>query len=131
MFHSEAALVYAEQLRSHGHGEPLWQPEPTQYGEVLIGDIGFIEDGCFYRLFNSTLAADDSINADLGVPHDYVPLQYNKRALLQTKENYLPPKPIYSKSISQFKAEVGASGQVSLDITFCFIAYCITNKYLD
>ena len=109
MFHSEAALAFAEQLRNHGHGEPLCQPEPTQYGEVLIGDVGFIEDGCFYRLLNCTLPEDDPVNADLGVPHGFSPLQFNKRALLQTKEHYLPPKPIYSKSISQFKAEVGAS----------------------
>ncbi|EKM58644.1 uncharacterized protein PHACADRAFT_89112 [Phanerochaete carnosa HHB-10118-sp] len=119
MFHSEASLIYADQLRNHGHGEPLWQPEPSQYGEILIGDVGFIEDGCFYRLFNCTLAAEDPVHADFGVPHGYVPLEYNKRALLQTKENYLPPKPIYSKSISQFKGEAGATAKgVSISYKF-------------
>ncbi|EKM49200.1 uncharacterized protein PHACADRAFT_33578 [Phanerochaete carnosa HHB-10118-sp] len=113
MFHSEAALAYAAQLRNHGHGEPLWQPEPSKYGEVLIGDVGFIEDGCFYRLFNCTLAADDPINSGF-VPHGYVPLEYNEWALLQTRENYLPPKPIYSKSISQFKSEAGAAADFAV-----------------
>ncbi|EKM58637.1 uncharacterized protein PHACADRAFT_193765 [Phanerochaete carnosa HHB-10118-sp] len=116
--HSEAALAYAAQLPNHDHGEPLWQPEPSKYGEVLIGGVGFVEDGCFYRLFNCTLAADDPVNANR-VPHGYIPLEYDKWALLQTRENYLPPKPIYSKSISQFKAEAGATAKgVSLSYKF-------------
>ncbi|GJE89856.1 Zn(II)2Cys6 transcription factor [Phanerochaete sordida] len=120
MFHSEAALTYAEQLRCHGHGEPLWQPEPSQYGEVLIGDVGFIEDGCFYRLFNCTLEASDPVNAEFGVPDGYVPLKLNTRAFVQTRENYLPPKPIYSKSISQFKANVGATASKGISVSYTF-----------
>ncbi|EKM49286.1 uncharacterized protein PHACADRAFT_107073 [Phanerochaete carnosa HHB-10118-sp] len=79
MFHSEASLIYADQLRNHGHGKPLWQPEPSQYGEILIGDVGFIEDGCFYWLFNCTLTAEDPVHADFGVLHGYVSLEYNNR----------------------------------------------------
>lgn len=75
MFHSDAAQVYARELRSHNYGEPLWQPEPSQYGEVLIGDVGFIEDGRFYRLFNAALPADDPVNAEFGVPDGFSTLR--------------------------------------------------------
>ena len=110
MFHSDSALVYARELRAHGYGEPLWQPEPSQYGEVLIGDVGFIADGRFYRLFNATSAADDRVNAEFGVPDGFVPLQYNKRVHLQTNENYLPPGPICSKSMVLAKVDGNARG---------------------
>lgn len=107
MSHSLAARIYTEQLRMHGHGEPLWQPEPPKDGEVLIGDVGFIEDGRFYRLFSATLPADHPINAASGVPDGFKPLEYNGRVLSQTNDNYLGPKPIYSKSVAQFKVGAG------------------------
>lgn len=112
MSHSLAACIYAEQLRMHGHGEPLWQPEPRpEDGEVLIGDVGFIEDGRFYRLFNARFPADHPINKD-GVPDGFVPLEYNERALLQKNENYLGPTPLYSKSVSTNKGAVGGGAYV-------------------
>lgn len=119
MTHTEAALVYARELGRRGYGEPLWQPEPTQYGEVLIGDVGFFVDGSFIRVLNCTLPedhpsctllADNPVNAGLMVPSEYPPLEYNKQTLLQTNENYLPPQPICSKSISQSEVDVGAAG---------------------
>ena len=112
MSHSRAACIYAEQLRMHGHGEPLWQPEPRpEDGEVLIGDVGFIEDGRFYRLFNARFPADHPINVD-GVPDGFVPLEYNERALLQRNENYLGPTPLYSKSVSTNKIVLGGEAYV-------------------
>ncbi|KAF9806321.1 hypothetical protein IEO21_08727 [Rhodonia placenta] len=61
--------VYASQLFRCGEGLPLWSPEPTKHGEVLVGDVGYMRHGAFYRLFNATKAADDPINKEYGVPN--------------------------------------------------------------
>ena len=35
-------------------GRPLWEPDPGGlYDAVQVGDVGFIRDGYFYRLFNA------------------------------------------------------------------------------
>lgn len=45
--------IYASELATLGYGYPLWFPEPDPLkGEVQIGDVGFIKDGIFTRLFN-------------------------------------------------------------------------------
>lgn len=104
-----AAEVYAAQLLTRRLGWPLWQPEPTKFGEVLIGDVGFVQNGCFYRLFNALRPADDPVNALCGVPPDFVPLQYNETALLHTVHDYLPPGPLYSSSVRHVAVGGGAS----------------------
>ncbi|TFY61169.1 hypothetical protein EVJ58_g4679 [Rhodofomes roseus] len=58
--------VYAQQLYSRAWGYPLWEPEPSQtQGEVLIGDVGYLRYGGFYRLFNALeiSGGDDSPQA--------------------------------------------------------------------
>ncbi|EKM58729.1 uncharacterized protein PHACADRAFT_117841 [Phanerochaete carnosa HHB-10118-sp] len=105
---TSAAEIYANQLLPRRHGLPLWQPEPTKFGEVLIGDVGFILEGCFYRLFNAIRPADDPVNAHFGVPPDFVPLRYNETAMLHTTANYLPPGPLHSSSMRQIKSSYGA-----------------------
>ena len=103
-----AAYIYAEQLVNRGYGLPLWQPEPTSFGEVLIGDVGFVDDGCFYRLFNAMLPADDPANAR-GVPEGFVPLGVIEDDLIHTRHNFLPPGPVYSTHSVQCKVDLGVS----------------------
>lgn len=86
--------------------------ESTKFGEVLIGDVGFLRHGCFYRLFNATKSSDDPINALCGVPADYSPLCYNETALLHTIDYYLPPGPVYSTSITRTDIKAGVSASV-------------------
>lgn len=105
---ASAAEIYANQLLPKRHGLPLWHPEPTKFGEVLIGDVGFVLDGCFYRLFNAIRTADDPVNAHCGVPPGFVPLKYNETVMLHTTVNYLPPGPLYSSSMRQTKIGGGA-----------------------
>lgn len=55
--------VYAESLFPLGYGHPLWIPEPSQeFGEVRIGDVGYLDDGRFHFLFNCMLPGDDPVN---------------------------------------------------------------------
>ncbi|KIP05418.1 hypothetical protein PHLGIDRAFT_14562 [Phlebiopsis gigantea 11061_1 CR5-6] len=103
-----AARVYAEQLLPRGHGLPLWEPEPSELGEVEIGDVGFIDEGGFCRIFSTTRHKDDPANV-FGVPEGFSPLEYNERALRHTSIDYLLPGPIYSSSMRQFSIGGGPS----------------------
>lgn len=101
-----AANVYAEQLLSRAHGWPLWEPEPTKEGEVLIGDVGYIYDGAFYRLFNVTFSEDHEINKG-GVPEGFVPLRFSQR-LHAARDPYLSAGPLSSRSVQSISAQAGA-----------------------
>ena len=59
-----AYKIYAEQLFPLGHGHALWEPEPTRFGAVQIGDVGYLRDGAFYRLFNALRPADEDERVD-------------------------------------------------------------------
>ncbi|KAL6308828.1 hypothetical protein BKA93DRAFT_822112 [Sparassis latifolia] len=50
---ASASDVYAELLWSKYYGHPLWDPELAPGGEVRLGDVGFIREGAFHRLFNA------------------------------------------------------------------------------
>lgn len=67
--------IYASELVRLRYGHPLWYPEPTaEDGEIKIGDVGYIQEGAFHRLFNATHGKGDVINKD-GVPDGFVPLE--------------------------------------------------------
>ena len=85
----EAARVYAEQLGSLSLGHPLWFPNPTATGEVQIGDVGFLEDGSFHRLFNVMVEPDHEWNR-LGPPPDFTPVKIPTH-LRHHMEEYMHP----------------------------------------
>jgi hypothetical protein len=41
---------------------------------VQVGDVGFIREGEFHRLFNALLSADHPTHDELGVPQYHEPL---------------------------------------------------------
>ena len=45
-------VIYSSTLSSLGQGYALWYPEPHSTGELQVGDVGYIRDGAFVRLFN-------------------------------------------------------------------------------
>ncbi|GBE78897.1 predicted protein [Sparassis crispa] len=104
--------VYATQLFRCGHGYPLWEPEPTKHGEVRVGDVGYMREGAFYRLFNATVPADDPINSRYGVPDrtSYKPFQHSDY-ILNRLEAALPALPICSKSVKSVSASAQAGAQ--------------------
>jgi hypothetical protein len=68
--------IYREELSSHYHGLALWNPKPVkslykQPGHVSIGDVGYLDNGAFMRMFNVTLPWDDPSNKLLGEPGKY------------------------------------------------------------
>ncbi|TFK83320.1 hypothetical protein K466DRAFT_498709 [Polyporus arcularius HHB13444] len=61
--------IYAKELLPLRYGHPLWYPEPCrEFGEVRIGDVGYLRDGHFTFLFNAMHDADHTLNAVRGVP---------------------------------------------------------------
>ena len=65
--------VYRDQLTSLYHGLPLWNPNPlkTIYNHVSIGDVGYVHEGVFIRMFNVILPWDHESNRTLGKPEPY------------------------------------------------------------
>lgn len=127
--------VYAEQLFRLGHGYPLWDPEPTKHGEVLIGDVGFINEGAFYRLFNATVAADDSLNR-YGVPDGYEPFELGTDYARITRQSDLPAGPLCSQTIKCIDASAqvvvhGSGGGLSFQCTDEQGAVLITKEPID
>jgi hypothetical protein len=48
--------VLREQLTSLFHGHALWMPDPADlYEHVSIGDVGYVKNGYFSRMFNVLL----------------------------------------------------------------------------
>ena len=68
--------IFREQLAIHYplYGHALWDPSPRHSDKpVQVGDVGFIREGNFCRLFNALLSADDPSH-EFGVPECHEPL---------------------------------------------------------
>lgn len=102
--------LFASQLIHLGYGHPLWYPEPDGGREVEIGDVGYITDGSFRRLFNSMHNRNHAINRN-GVPAGFVPLRVPEE-LRQRRPNVVKPRePLCSDSVKTSK--IGISAEVS------------------
>jgi len=69
--------IFREQLETRypAYGHALWEPRPgSLYSPVEVGDVGYIREGAFHRLFNALLAADHPSHGKFGVPEYHVPL---------------------------------------------------------
>jgi hypothetical protein len=64
--------TYASALIMKGHGHPLWEPDPGQYAPVDIGDVGYLHEGAFVKLFNISKDIHDWSNR-LGLPRGHTP----------------------------------------------------------
>jgi hypothetical protein len=67
--------IFREQLaiKYPSYGYALWEPSPTNPNRpVQVGDVGFICEGRFHRLFSALLPADDP-SQELGVPEYHKP----------------------------------------------------------
>jgi hypothetical protein len=55
--------IYRDRLATThaAFGHALWEPSPDGgYGPVKIGDVGYVSEGKFHRLFNALLPSDDA-----------------------------------------------------------------------
>ncbi|KAI0685405.1 hypothetical protein BC835DRAFT_521192 [Cytidiella melzeri] len=121
---TSAAEIYAAELSSRGHGLPLWIPEPTDSGEVLIGDVGYVWRGAFFRLFNVTRAADDPVNRD-GVPDDFEVLTYARQAHHRIKD--FVHGALCSRTVRSSSAKAGLSADVA-NVGFSYKFECTASR---
>jgi hypothetical protein len=65
--------VYQDQLTTLSHGLALWNPNPPKeiYDKVSIGDVGYLHEGSFIRMFNVILPWSHESNRTLGEPEPY------------------------------------------------------------
>ncbi|KAI0298654.1 hypothetical protein B0F90DRAFT_681103 [Multifurca ochricompacta] len=77
--------VYREQLASLYYGHALWEPNPAGlYDQVRIGDVGYVRQGHFLRMFNALLPANHPMQGGYGVPPDFVPLNMGEFGNIRT-----------------------------------------------
>jgi hypothetical protein len=95
-------FVYRDELTSLFHGLPLWEPDPTNlYEEVSVGDVGFVREGCFIRMFNVLVPRDDPSNDSFGVPNDYHPLELGH--FMNIRESTLSKGDYFSRYVTAFR----------------------------
>ena len=67
-------------MKFPAYGHALWEPDPGNlYPAVKVGDVGYIREGKFHRLFNILLPAEDDSHEDFGVPEYHDPLTLSIR----------------------------------------------------
>ena len=95
--------VYLGQLSAPTQGIALWDPKPLKefYDKVSIGDVGYLQEGTFIRLFNVILPWGHPSNAKLGVPESYKPLNYAQLSnSLKRQFDRIEHYSVYSRSVS-------------------------------
>jgi hypothetical protein len=65
--------VYQDQISTSFHGLALWNPNPPKeiYDKISIGDVGYLHEGSFIRMFNVMLPWSHQSNRALGEPEPY------------------------------------------------------------
>jgi len=95
------AKIYADKLMPFGHGHPLWRPEPASYSygttEVMIGDVGYLHNGGFYRIFNTTLSKGHPTNSSCA-PDGFEKLKFDEGDV-RKEENYIIRGLLASKGV--------------------------------
>ena len=110
----QSAVVYADKLYGSGRGIPLWYPEQSATGEVQIGDVGFLYNGGFHRLFNVTVPPEHPLNSK-GVPDKFEQLHPDVSSLMtDIRDPDLPQGVLKSSSIKTTRAGGSVQGYVGL-----------------
>jgi hypothetical protein len=84
--------IFREELatKCSTYGHALWEPSPGEHHTAVeIGDVGFIREGSFHRMFNILLPEDDPSHRD-GVPQRHEPLVLGTRSRVVTTSTLQP-----------------------------------------
>lgn len=116
--------LYAKGLMPLGYGYPLWGPEPDpSFGEVNIGDVGYIRDGHFCFLFNAMRSADHPVNQLRGVPSGFEVFR-PRHSMIIDRPDEITQSQLHSKSLQSVSISAGASaGYEPLCLLFCLISW--------
>jgi hypothetical protein len=98
--------IFRDQLatRFSAHGYALWEPSPVDPSlPTSIGDVGYINEGRFYRLFNILLPADDSSHLEYGVPANHQP--FNPKVSNHIVPGILRPDNFCSAGVTHLESD--------------------------
>lgn len=109
---THASEIYLTQLRTLGEGDALWFPEPHTTGEVQIGDVGYVHQGAFIRLFNA-INPEEHAPPDSGLPENFTPLDAPRVRYQDVRKRALAPGHHSSKTVVSTKLEVGGAAYVT------------------
>ncbi|KAI9440174.1 hypothetical protein BJY52DRAFT_1129192 [Lactarius psammicola] len=114
--------TYREELGKAypGFGYALWEPDPgEQNTPVGVGDVGFIREGRFHRLFNALLPADHPSHETFGVPTGHEPLRLSMPNHIN--RGALAPNAFYSYGVTMVSGGFGvlaATTMGSAEVSF-------------
>ncbi len=105
--------VYREQLTSLYHGHALWEPDPGNiYERVSVGDVGYVREGYFFRMFNVRLPWNHPSNRVLGEPDPYEPVDLGP--FVNIRESRLGRGDYYSRYVSTQEVNAGVQAQAPM-----------------
>jgi hypothetical protein len=105
--------IYRDQLTNLYRGFALWEPDSGgQYDRVSVGDVGFIREGRFNRLFNILLSGNDESH-ELGVPDSFETIIIPSRNTIGT----LRSGKYCSSSVREARMAIGA--QIAACVIIC------------
>ncbi|KAI0248876.1 hypothetical protein BJV78DRAFT_1232159 [Lactifluus subvellereus] len=113
IFREALAIKYPAQ------GHALWVPGPGGlYSAVEVGDVGFVREGKFHRLFNVLLPEDHPSHKNFGVPEHYEPLELKMK--MHIYPSALSPIDFRSREVTVVSDELGisAAGPEPAQVTF-------------
>ena len=98
--------IYREELSSLYHGLALWDPKPVenlhkQPGHISIGDVGYLDNGAFMRMFNVTVPWDDSSNSLFEEPEEYKHIKPRYSTGSNVRENEIREGDYYTPRVSK------------------------------
>ena len=89
----------------------MWGPEPCpDFGEINLGDVGYLRDGYFCFLFNAMRGADDPINARRGVPVGFEVFQPPESMIIR-RPNHITQSQLYSRSLQALSVSMSTSSE--------------------
>lgn len=102
--------VYREQLTSLYHGHALWEPDPANiYERVSVGDVGYVREGYFFRMFNVLLGSEHPSNRIIGEPEHYEPIDLGP--FVNVRHSRLSRGDYHSRHVSTQEQNIGVQAQ--------------------
>lgn len=103
------AEAYEQALYAQGCGSAVWEPDHV---DICPGDVGFMQDDHFTRLFNVLLPRDHP-EQTLGVPSTFQPMEVHPH--LRTFNGvHFKPQILHSYSVRQHDVGAELNASVSL-----------------
>ncbi|GJE97248.1 hypothetical protein PsYK624_134640 [Phanerochaete sordida] len=101
--------IYSSSLKRFCLGHGMWYPEPHMSGETQIGDVGFLKDGAFIRLFNLDTSAPDKKVTYWRRPFDVSDPPTLDMFMVDERKRPIAPRPYRSHGVQSQRYHASAS----------------------